>query len=261
MKSKRHISKKDLGQNFLIDLRMQQRIVAACELSKEDIVLEIGPGQGAITRLIAPRVDKLVCIEKDKDLIHPLSEEFSTANVTIIEDDFLKLDMSHLGRSIKVIGNIPYNISTPIIEKLIDNKHLIKKVYLTVQLEFGERLAARPNTKDYGSLSCFVQYFSDVKVLFQIKKGSFKPIPKVDSCFVCLDFSVPAKYEPKDEKLMFKFIRTVFTQRRKNLLNAASSMVDKAIMTSILEDLKLPTSVRPEELSLQNFVDISHRLV
>ena len=261
MRSLRHIPKKNLSQNFLHDKRMQQRIVDGCDLTENDIVLEIGPGQGAITRLIASKVDRMTCVEKDKDLISALVQEFKDTNVTVLSNDFLKMDLAALGDSIKIVGNIPYNISTPIIEKLIDNSDHISQAYLTVQLEFGQRLAALPGSRDYGALSCFVQYHTDVKVLFNIKSHCFKPAPKVDSCFVRLDFKAPAKYHPLDEKLMFRFIRSVFTQRRKNILNAAALLVDKTKMTAILETLKIPPNTRPESLSLQNFVDISHRLV
>lgn len=252
-----HRPKKFLGQNFLADRRVQEKIIHSCDLSVEDTVVEIGPGQGAITRLIAPQVKRLICIETDRDLIVPLKEEFKGANVEIIHADFLKWDMPPC----KVIGNIPYYISTPIIEKLIESRARLSRAYLTVQLEFGRRMAAQAGSKEYGSLSCFAQYWADVKVMFTIKNTCFKPAPKVDSCFVRLDFTRPAKYKPNDEELLFRLVRTAFTQRRKTFVNAAAGVAEKEKLIAVLEGLKLSANVRTEQLNLHNFVDICNQLV
>src|SRR5208283_5496203 len=142
--------KKNLGQNFLTDTRIQQKIIQACDLKPEDTVVEIGPGQGVLTRRMAPQVKRLIGVETDRDLIEPLLSSLSFP-VEIIHADFLKWDMSHLPDGIKVVGNIPYYISTPIIEKLIADRRRISAVFLTVQLEFGARLTAKPGGKDYGS--------------------------------------------------------------------------------------------------------------
>ncbi len=249
--------KKYLGQNFLSDPYARQKIVDACELGPEDIVVEIGPGRGAITRMIAPKVKQLICVETDNDLIAQLKDEFAGLNVVIVHADFLRWPMP---ADVKVIGNIPYYISTPIIEKLIADRAKIRAAYLTVQLEFGERMAAKAGNGTYGALSCFAQYHAQVKVLFKIKKTSFNPAPKVDSCCVRMDFSQPPQYQPKDEALMFRLIRTAFTQRRKNILNAAATLVDKDKLTTILEGLHISPKARPEELNLDNYVDISDRL-
>lgn len=256
-----HKAKKHLGQNFLTDQRIQHKIIDACHLSKEDTVLEIGPGQGAVTRLIAPHVQKLICVETDRDLLPGLQQEFDASNVEIVHADFLKWPLSGQPHGTKVIGNIPYYISTPIIERLIECRKSIATAYLTVQLEFGQRLAAGAGSKDYGSLSCFAQYYADVKLLFKIKNTCFKPAPKVDSCFVALDFTRPRKYVPRDEAQLFKLIRTSFTQRRKTFVNAAASVAGKEGLIKALEALKIPANVRPEQLNLQNFVAISNSLV
>ncbi len=175
---------KSLGQNFLVDERIQQKIVNTCLLKVDDTVLEIGPGKGAITARILPLVKRLVVVEKDRQLVSFLKENFLEPQLEIVEGDFLKMDISSLGNNLIIVGNIPYYISTPIIEKILANKDKIQRAYLTVQLEFGQRLGAMPGNKDYGSLSCFVQYHADVKVLFKISPGSFHPQPKVHSCFV-----------------------------------------------------------------------------
>ena len=252
--------KKYLGQNFLIDQRVQQKIIAGCQFRADDIAVEIGPGKGAITRLAAPYVQRLICVESDQDLIAPLEKEFQGAHVEIIHADFLKWGMVLPGK-VKVLGNIPYYISTPIIEKLIENRRNITSAYLTVQVEFGSRLAAQPGSKEYGALTCFAQYYADVKVLFKIKNTCFYPVPKVDSCFVRMDFLKIRIRQPKDEAMMFRVIRAAFTQRRKNILNALSPLIEKERLSVILEEAGIPSRARPEELNLDNFIAISDHLV
>ncbi len=259
--------KKSLGQNFLHDQRILQKIVAAASFNTDDVVVEIGPGQGVLTRLIAPHVKKLICVETDRDLIEPLRAEFAGSNVEIIHADFLKIPFTFplpwregAEGPIKVIGNIPYYISTPILEKIIENSACISQAFLTVQLEFGERLAAKPGAEGCGALSYFASYHADVKMLFKIKNACFKPAPKVDSCFVSLtmrEFSNP----PKDKELMFKLIRQSFTQRRKTIGNALSAIVEKDKLNAVLAQLKISPQSRPEVLNLNNYVDISNALV
>jgi 16S rRNA (adenine1518-N6/adenine1519-N6)-dimethyltransferase len=267
MKSNGHIHKKSLGQNFLNDIRILQRMVDACHLSLEDCVVEVGPGQGVLTRLIAPKVKKLTCIETDRDLIKSLQDEFLNSNVEIIHDDFLKWDFAQLSfpsapaENLKVIGNIPYYISTPIIEKIIEQRQCLTAAYLTVQLEFGQRMAAVPGSKEYGSLSCFVQYYADVKVLFKVKNTCFKPAPKVDSCFVQLTMRKEPLYKPKDEVFLFKVIHSAFGQRRKTISNSLSLLGGKQKVQDVLENLKINPKARAEELSLDIFVKIANELL
>ncbi len=256
--------KKSLGQNFLHDQRILEKIITAASLTKDDVVVEIGPGQGVLTRLIAPHVKKLICVEADRDLIEPLRVEFAGSNVEIIHADFLSLSFPNVlignPEKIKIIGNIPYYISTPILEKLIENSAHISQAFLTVQLEFGQRLAAKPGAEGCGALSYFASYHADVKMLFRIKNACFKPAPKVDSCFVSLmmrDFPNP----PKDQALMFQLIRQSFTQRRKTIGNALSAIVEKDKLNSVLAQLKISPQSRPEVLNLNNYVDISNALV
>ena len=270
--------KAPLGQNFLNDQRVLHKIVEACGLTRNDTIVEIGPGKGALTRLLAPRVKTLHAVEYDKDLVDDLNLLFLNTGkgdmfpanrrgtcplshgIHIVHADFLKWNFDDVPTPVKVIGNIPYYISTPIIERLLEHRAHITEAFLTVQKEFGERLAARPGGKDYGSLSCFVQYYADVKVLFKIKNACFTPPPKVDSCFVRLAFHPKAIYHPKDEPKMFTVIRTAFTQRRKTIVNALSSLVDKEALSAVLIRLGLSPRARPETLSLQNYVDISDAL-
>lgn len=255
-----HRPKKDLGQNFLTDIRIQQKIIQACDLKPEDIVVEIGPGQGVLTRLIAPQVKRLICVETDRDLIGPLRSNFSPA-VEIIHADFLKWDMDHLPQGVKVIGNIPYYISTPIIEKLIENRSKVSTVFLTVQLEFGQRMTAIAGVKDYGSLSCFAQYYADIKMLFKIKNTCFKPAPKVDSCFLRMMMRPHPQGAGLDEGSLFKLIQTAFQQRRKTIVNSLKGLVGKEKLEGALKVLDINLRSRPENLTLSNYIALSKSLV
>jgi 16S rRNA (adenine1518-N6/adenine1519-N6)-dimethyltransferase len=255
--------KKYLGQHFLVDRNFQQKIIQACGLGPDDVVLEIGPGQGALTLLIAPCVKRLICVETDSDLIEPLlnhSREKGGYPFEVIHADFLKWNMRSLPDGLKIIGNIPYNISTPIIEKLIEDREKIFAAYLTVQLEFGQRLIAAAGGKDYGSLSCFAQYYADIKMLFKIKNTCFKPSPKVDSCFLRMHMRPPPK-AAADEKFLFKLIQTAFQQRRKTITNALKGLAGKEALGKALTGLGLSANSRPEELTLSNYIELSHRLM
>jgi 16S rRNA (adenine1518-N6/adenine1519-N6)-dimethyltransferase len=255
-----HLHKKHLGQNFLTDTRVRQRIIQACEFKPEDVVVEIGPGQGVLTRLIAPHVKRLVCVETDRDLIEPLRLGLPSS-AEIVHADFLKWDMGHLPSGIKVVGNIPYYISTPIIEKLIEHRSQISTSFLTVQLEFGQRLTAKPGGKEYGSLTCFAQYYAELRMLFKIKNTCFKPAPKVDSCFLSLSTRPHPQGAGNDEEFLFKLIQTAFQQRRKNIVNSLKGMVGKVKLEESLHALGIDPNARPENLTLSNYIELSKRLV
>jgi 16S rRNA (adenine1518-N6/adenine1519-N6)-dimethyltransferase len=252
--------KKNLGQNFLTDIRIQKKIIQACDLKIEDTVVEIGPGSGVLTRLIAPKVKRLICVETDRDLIGPLRDCFGNS-VEVVHADFLKWDMGHLPSGVKVIGNIPYYISTPIVEKLIADRTKFSAAFLTVQLEFGQRLTAKSGGKDYGSLSCFVQYYADIKMLFKIKNTCFKPAPKVDSCFLRLMMRPYQQELVFDEEFLFKLIQMAFQQRRKNIVNSLKGLVAKEKLEESLKALGINLSARPENLTLSNYIALSKLLV
>jgi len=265
-----HTPKKHLGQNFLTDTHIQQKIIQACELKADDVVVEIGPGQGVLTRLIAPHVKKLICIETDRDLIEPLRSSLP-ARVDIIHADFLKWDFKQIQTDlvpcapgtrsvqVKVIGNIPYYISTPIIERIIKNRSIISSVFLTVQLEFGQRLMAMPGGKDYGSLTCFVQYYADTKIFFKIKNSCFNPAPKVDSCF--LQLKMKSTLQEVDEEFLFTLIQTAFQQRRKNIVNTLKGIVGREKLENELKALNIDPNARPENLTLSNYINLCNRLM
>lgn len=260
----RIIPKKSLGQNFLTDQNIQKKIVKHCSLGADDIVLEIGSGTGILTKLLAQSAKKVFAFEIDAKLCAHLKEELSdNRNVKVINQDFLQADLSAIFNSsdkkAKVIGNIPYYISSPIIERLIDYRDNFDFAFLTVQREFAERVVAAHGSKDYSSLSCFVQYHMLARILFPIKRTSFYPAPKVDSCFLQL---TPRKggFTPKplDEKLFFRIIRGAFNKRRKILKNSLEGIIPESQLERFFAKYKVSKNVRPEELSLEAFVALSN---
>jgi len=254
-------AKKHLGQNFLIDRAIKERIVDAAGLLSDDTVLEIGPGPGALTAIIAPKVKKLIAVEKDGRFAAALTEKFrGQPQVEIRHADFLKFDLTALPAGTKVIGNLPYNISTPIIEKFLTRTHACPELFFTVQLEFGQRLAAAPGSKDYGSLTCFVQYHCDVDLLFKIPAQAFRPAPKVTSCFLKISFR-PSQTPSADPDLLFKIIRSAFQQRRKKISNSLQAGVGKDHVGEILSRLHLAEDLRAEDLSLADYVAITREVL
>ena len=218
-------------------------------------VLEIGPGQGALTRHIVERVKSLYAVEMDPRLYRLLKERFPDDHVHLIRSDFMKFALNTLPAPVKVVGNLPYNISTPIIEKLISERTNLTEAFLTVQHEFGKRLTAQPRSKDYGSLSCYVQYYADVRILFLIKPACFRPVPKVTSCFLKLSFrdtTIPVR----DETFLFKVIRAAFQHRRKTLANALSGFTEKPQLLDILKNANISPASRPDALSLTDYCNI-----
>ncbi len=250
--------KKRLGQNFLADTNIREKIIKAVEFNSQDTVLEIGPGRGEITSLLLPKVKKLYALEIDKSLCSILQEAFPNhSNLEIINKDILKFNLDCIPESIKVVGNIPYYISTPIIEHLFEYRAKIEAIFMTVQREFGKRMSAKPGCRDYSSLSCFVQYYTEPKVLFNIKRGSFYPAPNVDSSFIRLNIRKEPAVSVGNEKRFFSVIRTAFNQRRKTLRNSLKDIVTEKKLESFYRDNNISSGVRPESLSLKNFADLS----
>ena len=259
--------KKSLGQNFLIDKNIQKKIIWACDLTKEDIILEIGAGKGDLTAQFAQSVKGVYALEIDQRLYPFLEQSLGVyKNCQIIKSDILKFKISKflqdnkIGQKLKVIGNIPYYISSPIIEHLIGYRKNISVAFITVQREFGRRARAVPGSKEYGSFSCFVQYYCQCKILFEIKKNSFKPAPNVDSCFLSLEFREKPAVLVRDEGLFFKLIRTAFNQRRKTLRNSLDGLVSQDRLENFLQGAGIDKNVRPEDLSLEQFASLSNYL-
>jgi 16S rRNA (adenine1518-N6/adenine1519-N6)-dimethyltransferase len=255
--------KKSLGQNFLFDKNVQNKIITSCGFDLSDTVLEIGSGRGELTSLIVQRCGSVYAVEIDRNLFSELEERFSgRENLKLINSDILKLDIGKLGLRdglrLKVFGNIPYYISSPILEHLINHRDCINSIYLTVQKEFAQRIACGSGSKEYGSLSCFVQYYLKPRILFHIKKNSFFPAPKVDSSFVeFIVRQVPA-VKVRDEGVFFNLIRKSFNKRRKTLRNSLKDIVPAEKLELFFSKFKLDRNIRPELLSLQDFANLAN---
>jgi 16S rRNA (adenine1518-N6/adenine1519-N6)-dimethyltransferase len=255
--------KKSLGQNFLQDPNIRRKIVSCCEFSGNDTVIEIGPGQAAMTALIAPLVKRLYAVELDTVLAGMLQEQFKDdSRVTIINQDFLKFDIAGLMANsphakVKVFGNIPYYITSPIIEHLFEFRSHISNIYLTVQKEFGQRIVADPGSDHYGSFSCFVQYYTQPRIEFLIRRTCFYPAPKVDSCLLSLHMRPSPAVSVKDENLLFTIIRRSFGQRRKTLKNCLKGLIPADNLDSFFEKYSVNPKARAETLSLQDFANLA----
>lgn len=262
--------KKSLGQNFLTDMGVLARIVAAVRISPDDKVLEIGPGRGALTRLLAPKSDALVAVEADYRLAATLSEEFAgDGKVEIVQGDILSVDLPGLliprwdGRW-KVAANLPYNISSQVIFMFLDNCDLFSELVLMLQKEVGDRLTAKPGTKEYGVLTPLCALHFNINREFIVRPGSFYPVPKVDS--VVLKFSaLPSPRTDVGDELFFRrVVKAAFSQRRKTLWNCLKSVdlgVDEAGLVQAFNEALILPSRRGETLSLEEFAMLSRTLI
>lgn len=254
----KHIPRKRFGQHFLSDQMIVERIVASLAPRPGDHLIEIGPGQGALTLPVLKRHKFLEAVELDKDLIPDLKERVKRAGeLQIYESDVLDFDFASIkkdGRLLRVFGNLPYNISTPLIFHLLTYVPIIKDMLFMLQKEVAERLAAKPRTEHYGRLSVMVQYHCDVELLFDVPPQAFFPPPKVESSIVRL---VPlANHRPlaKDEEKFAAIVKQAFGQRRKTLRNSLKNLV----ASEVWERANLSASARPEELSVQDFIALSN---
>jgi len=258
--------KKSLGQNFLIDRNIRDKIIRLSGLGGSDVVLEIGPGLGALTEELAARCQRVYAVEKDKK-IYSLSKEMLSGykNLDIIHGDFLKFDLSTLGSGISAVGALPYYITSPIIQHLIVHRKILKDIFIIVQKEVARRLIAKENNRDYSSLSLFVQFYCGIYNLTEIKRSAFFPAPDVDSTFLRLNILPEPKVWVKDEETLFKVIRASFGQRRKTLLASLSHKealgLKKAQVAHILKDLGIDDKVRPEALPLERFAAIADAIL
>ncbi len=247
---------KRLGQNFLIDNNIKDNIINAVGLNKNEVVLEIGPGLGALTEDLCKCAKKVIAIEKDRLLYKYLLKNIAYKNLELIHGDILKYNFKQGdNHNLKVVGNLPYYISSPILTYLIDNRTSVDSIFITVQKEFAQRLVASPGTKDYGSITCFVNFYTEPSILFTIKSRSFYPVPEVDSCFMKISFRKEPLYLTDEEKL-FKIIRASFGKRRKTILNSLSSSAIFSSKEEVLQKLKdsgISPKRRPEELTLKEF--------
>lgn len=255
--------KKSLGQNFLVDKNIQRKIIAACDFKPSDIVLEIGAGRGELTGLIASKVALVYPLELDPVLSKILKAKLAAhANIQIIKGDILKFNLRssflNLKDKIKVVGNIPYYISSPILEHLLKFRDKIEAIFITVQKEFAARVCALPGSKVYAALSCFVQYYLEPKAVFNIKKASFFPAPKVDSTFLRFKVRERPLVRVEDEKLFFRIIRQAFNYRRKTLRNSLKNIVSTEKLEDFFAKYGIDSNTRPEKFSLQDFANLTN---
>jgi len=258
--------KKRLGQNFLTDKNIQKKIVKVCKLKKTDIILEIGPGRGELTQYLLKAAKRVIAVEVDKELCELLTSKFSSSrNFELVNKDILRTNLVNLvgcqgSERIMVIANIPYYISTPIIAHLLDYNESIEIIYLSLQKELAARLTAGPGNKSYGALGCFVQFYTQPKILFSIKRSSFWPRPKVDSCFVELKMLPEPKVAVKNETFFFKLISLAFNQRRKLLKNSLARLFPQSKISDCLKAIGLKEKIRAEDLSLSDFARVADYL-
>ena len=252
------MTKKHLGQNFLFDPLILDNIIQASGLSGEDTVVEIGPGPGRLTRKLAEIVKRLIAIELDPELYERLKGDFiAYRNVEIIHADALKFPFETIGK-FKVVANIPYYITTPIIFRLLEAREYLQSMTLTTQKEVAERIAAEPGGKDYGVLTIMIQYFAQAELMFIIPKEAFRPVPKVDSAVVHMKILERPSVMVRDEKMFFRLVRTAFSQRRKTLSNSLKGISDN--IKDVLLQSGIDPQRRPETLSLEEFARLSDAL-
>ncbi len=262
---------KKFGQNFLIDTHVLDKIIASAEITKDDMVLEIGPGIGTMTQYLACAAGKVVAVEIDKTLIPILEDTLSEYdNVQIINQDVLKVNLAKLaeeengGKPIKVVANLPYYITTPIIMGLFENHVPLKSITVMVQKEVADRMQVGPGTKDYGALSLAVQYYAKPYIVANVPPNCFMPRPKVGSAVIRLERYEEPPVQVADEKLMFRIIRASFNQRRKTLVNGLKNSPEiqftKEEIEAAIETLAKGASVRGEALTLEEFARLSNIL-
>ena len=257
---------KKLGQNFLINESIIYDIVKKANVTKEDVVIEIGPGLGSLTKELINNAKKVIAIELDPNMIDILKSRFGIFdNFEVIYGDILKIDLEELIKgydSVKVVANLPYYITTPIIMKLLEDRLKIKSITVMVQKEVGERICATHKDKEYGAITVSVQYYSEPQIIIDVPKENFLPAPEVDSCVIRLDMREKPPVFLKDEKLFFRLIKGAFTQRRKTINNSLTcSGKSKEEIMAALNKLGIDSKLRAENLSIQQYADIANTLV
>lgn len=260
---------KKFGQNFLIDTRVLEEIIDAAEITKDDFVLEIGPGIGTMTQYLCEAAREVVAVEIDTNLIPILKDTLSAYdNVEVLNQDILKVDIASLAKErnndkpIKVVANLPYYITTPIIMGLFESHVPIDSITIMVQKEVADRMQEGPGSKEYGALSLAVQYYAKPEIVVNVPPSCFMPQPKVGSAVIRLTRHEQSPVEVEDEKLMFQVIRASFNQRRKTLANGLNNFgsfgLSKEEIQSCIEELGVPVNIRGEALSLEQFAELAN---
>lgn len=267
---KYHITaNKNLGQNFLIDDEAVAGIVEAANVSKDDLIIEIGPGLGTLTKELLDRAGKVICIELDKRMIEILNDRFSMYdNFKVLNDDVLKVDLKTLIanekiKNIKIVANLPYYITTPIIMKLLEERLDIETITVMIQKEVADRLVTKPGTGDTGAITYTIHYYTEPKRVIEVPNTAFIPVPKVNSTVINLNILKKPRVTVKDEAKLFEVIKTAFMQKRKTLVNAlanSSKFGTKEQIEKILQTLEIDNKIRPEKLTLEEFTQIAEAI-
>ena len=252
--------KKKYGQNFLNNKdEILNKIIEVSNINENDEILEIGPGQGALTSLLVERVKKVICVEIDKDLENSLRKKFSCKeNYTLVMGDVLEVDLrKYINQGTKVVANIPYYITSPIINKIAKYRELIDEAYIMVQKEVGERICATKG-KERSVLTLAIEYLGEAEYLFTIPKEHFTPVPNVDSAFISIKFYKDKRYEKLiNEDLFFKYIKAAFSNKRKNIVNNFATMgYSKDIVKECLNKVNISENERAENVSIEDFIQI-----
>ena len=263
---------KSLGQNFLIDEQVVKQIIESGDITKKDLVIEIGPGLGTLTKELLEKAGKVICIELDEKMVKIIKDRFSLyENFEVIQQDVLKVDLKQLIKSekgagtieyVKVVANLPYYITTPIIMKLLEEKLQLDTITVMIQKEVAKRLVAIPGEKETGAITYTVNYYAEGEEVLEVPNTAFIPEPEVTSEVIKLKIRKENPVQVKDEKLMFEIIKKAFMQRRKTLINALTNnkvFKDKEEGKKILGELNLSENVRPEKLTLQDFADLTNK--
>ena len=256
-------AKKKFGQNFLIDSNVVKKIVACANIDENTTVIEIGPGLGSMTELLCDNAKKVICFEIDHDMVNILTNELNKDNLEIIEKDFLKVDLKDYIKDeerIIVVSNLPYYITTPIISKILED-NIVSEIYVMVQDEVADRLVSDAGSKEYGSLSVLIRYYSNAKYEFKVSRNCFYPSPNVDSAIVSMR-KCKKDYSLNNEANFLKFVQDIFAMRRKTLINNVLNKysVKREKIEDILKEMGLDPNVRSESLNLDKIVELYQKL-
>ena len=269
MKQNNITANKNLGQNFLINEDVVDSIVENAEITKNDLVIEIGPGLGTLTSRLLEKARKVICVELDRKMIAILEKRFKLyENLELINYDILKINLNQLIsqnkineiKHVKIVANLPYYITTPIIMKLLEERLDIESITVMIQKEVAQRLAAKPGTSDVGSITYTIWYYTEPKIVLEVPKESFIPAPEVTSSVIKLDILKQPRIEVKDEKQFFKIIKVAFMQKRKTLINALVNgkvFQNKEDAKKCLDELKIDEKIRGEKLTLEQYKNIA----
>jgi len=252
----KHIAKKKFGQNFLKDASIIYAIIQSINPHTDDLIIEIGPGLGALTKPLLENINHLLAIELDRDIVSWMENEYSKKNITIFNEDVLNFNFNQFDKKIRIVGNLPYNISTPILFKCIENISKIKDLHFMLQKEVVDRMIARPSSPEYGRLSVMLQYYFAMEHLVHVPKESFEPQPKVESSFVRL---IPYEHYPfiaNNIEQFGKIVKDAFSQRRKTIRNTLKSSISE----NDFQKIGINPQLRAENLSVSDFVKISNYL-